>query len=134
MKEPYEEGVAHHLDPESCADVREDMGEALTGEQTGRAIELRNYPFGVPTLSFNGEGNTMDGDKRESSVGAAESRNQGVSLHPEKTRLIEFGRFAGERRAKRGDGKPETFDFLGFTHISGKTRRGAFTIKRRSNS
>ena len=56
----------------------------------------------------------------------------GLSLHPEKTRLIEFGRFAAERRAKRGDGKPETFDFLGFTHISGKTRSGAFTIKRRS--
>jgi RNA-directed DNA polymerase len=42
-----------------------------------------------------------------------------LRLHPEKTRLIEFGRFAAERRARRGDGKPETFDFLGFTHICG---------------
>ena len=78
MKEPYEEGVAHHLDPESCADGREDMGEALTGEHTGRAIELRNHPFGVPTLSFYGEGNTTDDATRESFVGAAESRNDGM--------------------------------------------------------
>ncbi len=56
----------------------------------------------------------------------------GLELHPEKTRLIEFGRYAQERRAKRGDGPPETFDFLGFTHISGKTRRGDYTIHRRT--
>lgn len=57
----------------------------------------------------------------------------GLELHPEKTRLIEFGRFAEERRAKRGDGPPETFDFLGFTHVSGKTRRGDFTIHRKTS-
>src|SRR5713101_4285756 len=56
----------------------------------------------------------------------------GLELHPDKTRLIEFGRFAAERRAKRGLGKPETFTFLGFTHQCAKTRRGAFTIKRTS--
>lgn len=56
----------------------------------------------------------------------------GLELHPEKTRLIEFGRYAEERRAKRGEGPPETFDFLGFTHISGKTRRGDFTIHRKT--
>lgn len=54
----------------------------------------------------------------------------GLELHPEKTRLIEFGRYASERRSKRGDGPPETFDFLGFTHISGTTRKGDFTIRR----
>jgi len=43
----------------------------------------------------------------------------GLELHPEKTRLIEFGRYAAERREKRGEGKPETFNFLGFTHICG---------------
>ena len=48
-----------------------------------------------------------------------------LELHPEKTRLIEFGRFAVERRKRRGDGKPETFDFLGFTHMCGKTRKGS---------
>jgi RNA-directed DNA polymerase len=57
----------------------------------------------------------------------------GLALHPEKTRLIEFGRYAEERRAKRGDGPPETFDFLGFTHISGKTLGGDFTIHRRTS-
>jgi group II intron reverse transcriptase/maturase len=56
----------------------------------------------------------------------------GLELHPEKTRLIAFGRYAEERRAKRGEGPPETFDFLGFTHISGKTRRGDFTIHRKT--
>ena len=45
----------------------------------------------------------------------------GLELHPEKTRLIEFGRFAAERRQRRGDRKPETFEFLGFTHICAKT-------------
>ena len=57
----------------------------------------------------------------------------GLELHPDKTRRIEFGRYAEERRAKRGDGPPETFDFLGFTHISGKTRRGDFTIHRKTS-
>jgi len=55
-----------------------------------------------------------------------------LSLHPEKTRLIEFGRFAAENRKRRGLGKPETFDFLGFTFICGKTRRGRFQVQRKS--
>jgi hypothetical protein len=46
----------------------------------------------------------------------------GLALHPEKTRPIEFGRYAAENRKKRGEGKPETFDFLGFMHICGKKR------------
>lgn len=54
----------------------------------------------------------------------------GLELHPEKTRLIEFGRYATERRSKRGDGPPETFDFLGFTHICGTSWKGWFTVKR----
>src|SRR6266581_3088572 len=55
-----------------------------------------------------------------------------LTLHPEKTRLIEFGRFAAERRKRRGLGKPESFDFLGFTFICGKTRQGKFQIKRKT--
>jgi RNA-directed DNA polymerase len=55
-----------------------------------------------------------------------------LSLHPEKTRLIEFGRFAAKNRKERGLGKPETFNFLGFTFICGKTRRGKFMVKRTS--
>jgi len=54
----------------------------------------------------------------------------GLELHPDKTRLIEFGRFAAANRAARGLGKPETFDFLGFTHICGKSRSGRFQLKR----
>src|SRR5215471_7648842 len=54
----------------------------------------------------------------------------GLELQAEKTRLIEFGRFAASNRAERSLGKPETFDFLGFTHICGKTRTGRFIVKR----
>src|SRR6266480_3800818 len=55
-----------------------------------------------------------------------------LSLHPDKTRLIEFGRHAAENRKRRGLGKPETFSFLGFIFISGKSRRGKFQIKRKT--
>jgi RNA-directed DNA polymerase len=60
-------------------------------------------------------------------------RRFGLELHPEKTRLIEFGRYATERRAKRGEGKPETFNFLGFTHICGKNHvTGGFMVYRKT--
>jgi RNA-directed DNA polymerase len=55
-----------------------------------------------------------------------------LELHPEKTRLLEFGRSAVYHRKGRGEGKPETFNFLGFTHICGKTRQGWFTVLRRT--
>ena len=55
-----------------------------------------------------------------------------LTLHPDKTRLIEFGRFATQHRALRGLGKPETFDFLGFTHICGRTREGKFLLRRKT--
>jgi hypothetical protein len=55
-----------------------------------------------------------------------------LSLHPHKTRLLEFGRHATEDRASRGLGKPETFNFLGFTHICGRSRHGAFQLQRRT--
>ena len=60
----------------------------------------------------------------------------GLELHPEKTRLIEFGRFAALNRAQRGESKPETFTFLGFTHYCGKRRKdGAYACgaRRRRN-
>ena len=57
-----------------------------------------------------------------------------LELSPEKTRLIEFGRFAAERRAGRGEGRPETFEFLGFTHVCAKSRAGRFKLKRISSS
>jgi RNA-directed DNA polymerase len=60
-------------------------------------------------------------------------RKFGLELHPEKTRLIEFGRYAAERREKRKQGKPETFNFLGFTHICGTDyKTGQFTLNRKT--
>ena len=55
-----------------------------------------------------------------------------LSLHPDKTRLIEFGRHAADRRSRRGLGKPETFNFLGFVFICGRSRKGKFQLKRKT--
>lgn len=65
-------------------------------------------------------------------VRAMNARPEQVSLalHPEKTPVLEFGRFAAANRAQRGQGKPQTFNFLGFTHISGSDRRGKWLLRR----
>src|SRR5256712_1250913 len=56
-----------------------------------------------------------------------------LALHPDKTRLIRFGRHAAKQREKRGEGKPETFDFLGFTHFCTRSRKwGSFVIRRKT--
>ena len=57
-----------------------------------------------------------------------------LKVHPKKTFSIEFGRYAAERRKEKGKGKPETFDFLGFTHICGKSRKGKFTVLRKTSA
>ena len=57
-----------------------------------------------------------------------------LELHPDKTRLLEFGRFASENRRQRGQGKPQTFEFLGFTHYCDKTRKGWFTVGRKTSA
>jgi retron-type reverse transcriptase len=57
-----------------------------------------------------------------------------LTLHPEKTRVIEFGRFAAANRARRGQSRPETFNFLGFTFLCGRSRRGDFLLKRNPTS
>ena len=56
----------------------------------------------------------------------------GLELHPDKTRLLRFGRYAAQQRRARGEGKPETFNFLGFTHCCAKTRKGGFTVRRQT--
>jgi len=56
----------------------------------------------------------------------------GLELHPAKTRLVEFGRFAAPNRRQRGDGKPQTFNFLGFTHSCAKTQGGRFMVLRQT--
>ena len=58
----------------------------------------------------------------------------GLQLNPEKSRRIEFGRYATSNRARLGKDKPETFDFLGFTHICSRTRKGRFTIRRKTKA
>jgi hypothetical protein len=64
---------------------------------------------------------------------AARMRKFGLELHPDKTRLVEFGRFAARDRQRRGEGKPETFAFLGFTHICGKGEKsGRFMVRRQT--
>ena len=62
MKEPYIKGVANHYAPESCADSREVIREAVDRGTCRPAIELRNHLFGVPTLYYDGEGNIGDND------------------------------------------------------------------------
>ena len=60
-------------------------------------------------------------------------RKVGLELNAKKTRLIEFGRFAMDNRARRGEGKPETFDFLGFTHICARRRKdGRYVVRRKT--
>jgi group II intron reverse transcriptase/maturase len=74
--------------------------------------------------------------ERDANAFLAELRERfaqfGLELHPDKTRILEFGRSAAHNRAARGLGKPETFDFLGFTHICAKTRNGRFTVRRQT--
>ena len=55
-----------------------------------------------------------------------------LELHPEKRRLFEFGRHAAKNRKRPGLGKPETFDFLGFMHLCGKTKKGRFLVLRQT--
>jgi RNA-directed DNA polymerase len=78
----------------------------------------------VVGFQYRGDAEQFLGDVRERFA------KFNLDLHPAKTRLIEFGRFAASNRAARGQGKPETFDFLGFTHICGKTRKGRFWLRR----
>ena len=58
----------------------------------------------------------------------------GLALHEGKTRLIEFGRYAADNRSRRGERRPETFNFLGFTHYCSRTRQGRFLVKRKTQS
>ena len=78
MRELYVEGVATHDGPESCVNVCEGGGEALTGVRAGQAIEPRNQGSGVPTLLREPEGNTAGGAMREPLADPARSKNQGM--------------------------------------------------------
>ena len=124
MKKSYGKGLATHIDPESCGAAREGGVEAISrGASRSRAVtdpvHVRKHLAWEPgDPAF-----TPDGICRKFSL----------ELHPEKTRLLEFGPFATENRKKRGEGKPETFNFLGFTHICGQKRgNGRFTVLRQT--
>jgi hypothetical protein len=85
----------------------------------------------MPTILFVGFQHETDA-RRFWDAMRERLREFSLSLHPDKTRLIEFGRFAAQNCEKRGLGKPDTFKFLGFVLISGKSRRGDFQIRRKS--
>jgi RNA-directed DNA polymerase len=97
-------------------------------EATGDMIYVRYADDFIVGLQHESDARRFLDEMRE------RLREFALSLHPEKTRLIEFGRFAAERRQRRGLGRPETFSFLGFTFICGKTRAGKFQIKRKTRA
>ena len=92
----------------------------------GQVIIVRYADDIVIGLEHEGEARRFVADMRQRMEKFA------LSLHPEKTRLLEFGRYAAERRARRGLNKPETFNFLGFTHICGRSRQGVFQLRRQT--
>jgi group II intron reverse transcriptase/maturase len=95
-------------------------------EATGDMIFVRYADDFIVGFQHESDARRFLDEMRERLAGFA------LSLHPEKTRLIEFGRLAAGNRKRRGLGKPETFNFLGFTFICGKSRRGKFLIKRKT--
>ena len=92
----------------------------------GEVIVVRYADDAVLGFQHQADADCFLGDLRERLM------KFGLELHPDKTRRIEFGRYAEQRRKRRGEGKPETFDFLGFSHICGKDRRGKFALKRKT--
>src|SRR5487761_791397 len=98
-----------------------------TQRATGEVIVVRYADDMVLGFQHRAEAERFLQDWRE------RLRKFGLELHPDKTRLIEFGRFAAENRKRRGEGKPETFNFLGFTHICGRSRKnGKFLVLRKT--
>jgi len=104
MKEPHRKDLASHSGPESCVGGGNSAGEALTGENTGREIELRNHYSGMPTLCSEGEGYTEGDNDGESPEDPAESkalRMCGHSLHGNRESQ------AAPRSFRVGQGRPQ---------------------------
>jgi RNA-directed DNA polymerase len=91
----------------------------------GEAIVVRYADDFLVGFQHRGEAERFLGELRE------RLRKFGLALHPEKTRLLEFGRFAAANRRRRGESKPETFDFLGFTHVCTRSKAGTMFLVRR---
>lgn len=115
--------LASHL-PALC--LRSLGGSWRKRRRQGDVIVVRYADDSVLGFQSRADAERFLGDFRE------RLEKFGLELQPDKTRLIEFGRFAEQNRKQRGEGKPETFDFLGFTHISGKDRNGNFTVRRKT--
>ncbi len=101
----------------------------MSREAHVRFCERRGVRFPPPTLLIVGFEHKGDAERFQAEL-AERVAKFGLELKAEKTRLIEFGRFAAQDRKARGLGKPETFDFLGFTHISGRAKGGSFRLVR----
>ena len=97
-----------------------------SAEAKGDVIIVRYVDDGVFGFQYETEGRAFLEALRE------RLSAYGLTLHPTKTRLIEFGRFAASNRRERVEGKPETFDYLGFTHICSFNQRGKFCIRRKT--
>ena len=97
-------------------------------QASGEVIVVRYADDFIVGFQYRADGERFQQALRE------RLQRYGLELNAEKTRLIEFGRFAAQTRKKRGAGKPETFDFLGFTHYCGKTQKGRFEVRRKSTT
>ena len=102
----------------------------MSGDVHVRCCERPGVRFPRATRLVLGFQHRSDAERflREATARFAE---YGLRLHPDKTRLIEFGRFAAANRRQRGQGRPDTFDFLGFTHYCRTTKKGRFGIGRK---
>ena len=92
----------------------------------GEVIVVRYADDFIIGFQYKDDAERLHGELRE------RLKKFNLELSEEKTRLIEFGRFAGSNRAERGEGKPQTFNFLGFVHICGRTRQGKFCVLRKT--
>ena len=114
MQKSYECEVATHIGPESCGAARKSSVEALTGERAGRVFS-RVSSFLRDADAVRRSGRPLRAELTE------RMRKFNLELHPEKTRLLEFGPYAIDQRQWRGEGKPETFNFLGFSVLQERT-------------
>ena len=115
-------------------------GLARAGHRAGKACPRSSIAYGEEQGKRRRAGSLhcclgfeRESDARRFQIELQERmRKFALSLHPDKTRLIEFGRFATERRFRRGLGRPETFTFLGFVHICGRSSKGGYQLRRKS--
>jgi hypothetical protein len=114
----------------------ERTGEAGRSHSTREVAEQSRGPHGQVFVRFADDFVAGFEHRHEAERFLAELRERfaqfGLALHPDKTRIVEFGRYAEQNRRGGGGGKPETFNFLDFTHSCAKTRKGWFTVPRQT--